>query len=131
MTCDEFESAIFDDIDGSLSPQRQADLGAHRVACARCSEFARQARNLDGMLSEWVATPSLPSNFERRLHAQIRRERMELEFADGLKRLKKGWWNWPELTESICDAIVASFLAAGLIAAFPFLRRNHTFQPWR
>jgi anti-sigma factor RsiW len=113
MNCDATEQAIFDSIDGALTPESRAALEAHIRGCARCRETTRQAQRLDASLSKTLAPVPWPSDFQSRLQARIRAEsapesaveraerirQAEEEYATGLARLKYGWRDSGALVE--------------------------------
>jgi anti-sigma factor RsiW len=115
MNCEASEQAIFDLIDGVLTPEERVALHEHLSGCARCRGIAGQVQRLDASLSRRLAAASLPVDFETRLMEKIGREavplaaheraerkrRAEEDYATGMALLKQSWLDFYKMGECL------------------------------
>ena len=145
MSCPEFEPAILEGLDGTLSADGRHALADHIATCPACRRFAAAQRALDQRLTAALPTPRLSRDFFAHLRQRIARETgafaheplarersaLEIEYRAAVTAWSKNYFRsslsrWPDLLNWIgivCLAVVglsyATGRAAGWLAAAP------------
>jgi anti-sigma factor RsiW len=87
MTCAQFEIALCDSLDGTLSAAAQAEFEQHLAGCAACAEMARDARAALGFI-ERVADVEPPPELLTKLFAIAQLPEAKNRVAGGIR----GWF---------------------------------------
>ncbi|MFZ3201885.1 MAG: zf-HC2 domain-containing protein [Candidatus Acidiferrales bacterium] len=85
MACNQFEDLILEYCEGTISPDDRRRVESHVAACADCRAFLMAQTDMDACLARAIVPPKLPSNFKRRVLAEIESEPDELGFGEFLE----------------------------------------------
>ena len=73
--CGVYESLILESFAGRLGAAGYEQLRAHLATCAGCREFQAIQTDLESLLAREIIEPAAPPDLERRLRAEISRDR--------------------------------------------------------
>lgn len=107
MTCREYEDLLLKKMEGTLTPQEEAEMRDHEKACPQCRSLMESAEDLERDLEGLGAVPPVPADFHEAWMGAVRKE------TNMMQKQNKAPRNWKRL---LAAAAAVVFVLVGTIA---------------